>query len=261
MLSTFWNLVRVSFNKRLFFYEIGMLTFTLSGSFPNLLVRFFCLFTCLMTSILLMPFLTCMFALQLKTLFVKKYEADDSVKNEVSRIADQLGVKIKKVYIAKGLCNAYVRFGTLVLGEELLNRLGYYERMAVIAHELGHIKEKHIWFKMLATMTLLALPLWAWLRLYWPIIINEIFTQLMLVIMINIALLTYLIVINIPLNWYSEVRADRTAVQIAGKASTISALLTIVDRAKFELPSEDHPAISERIKLILNYKPSKRILL
>jgi Zn-dependent protease with chaperone function len=273
VLSTLWSLIKVSFNKRLFLYEFGVLTFAFSGSFPNLLVRFFCIFACLTAYILLTPFLTSTFAWQLKTLFIKKYEADENLKNEVRRIANQLGVKIKKIYIAKGLYNAYVRLGTLVLGEELLNRFGYHENlknthhsistdtlnnpqiMAVIAHELGHIKEKHIWFRMIATMTLLGLPLWTWQRLYWPIIINEIFTQLMLVVMINVTLLIYSIVVNIPLSWYSEVRADRIAVQIAGKAATVSALLAIVDKEKFKLSSEDHPAISERVKLILKYRP------
>ena len=259
-MSELWNLIKVSFKKRMFLYEIEVFSLTLFGSFPNLLVRFFCLGTFLITCTLLMPFLTSLFASQLKILFLKKYEADQRIKDEVNKIADQIGVRIKKVYMAKGLCNAYVRFGTLVLGEELLDRLGPSERRAVFAHELGHMKEKHMWFKIVATMALLALPLWAWLRLYWPIIINEQVTQLMLSIMINIALLAYLIVVMVPLNWYLEVRADRIAVEIAGKASAISALLAIVNREKFELPSEDHPAISERVKLILKGRPRNGLI-
>ena len=260
MFSELWNFIKVSFKKRIFLYEIEVISLTLFGSFPYLLVRFFCLGAFLITCALLMPFLTSQFASQLKILFSKKYEADYRIKNEVNEIAERLQVNIKKIYIVKGLCNAYVRFGTLFLGEELLDRLGPSERRAVFAHELGHIKENHIWFKLVAALVLLALPLWSWLRLYWPIIINEHVTQLMLNIMINIALLAYLMVVMVPLNWYLEIRADRIAVKIAGKASIISALLAIVNREKFELASEDHPAISERVKLILKYKPRNGLI-
>lgn len=260
MLSELWNFIKVSFKRRMFLYEVEVFSLTLFGSFPGLLVRFFCLGTFLIACTLLMPFLTSLLASQLKILFSKKYEADQKIKNEVGRIADRIGVRVKKVLIAKGLCNAYVRFGTLVLGEELLDRLGPSERRAVIAHELGHMKEKHVWFRIVATMTLPALPLWSWQRLYWPIIINEHVTQLMLSVMINIALLVYLIAVMIPLNWYLEARADSIAVEIAGKASTISALLALVNREEFELSSEDHPAISERVKLILKDKPRNGLI-
>lgn len=255
MLNTLWNFIKLNFNKRLVLYEIGVSSFVLSGIFPNSLVSSFCLFICLTTYMLLTPFLASTFTFQLRSLFAKKYEADQNIRKEVSEVADQLGAKVEKVYIVKGLCNAYVRFHTLYIGEELLNRLNYYTRKAVFAHELGHIKERHLWFKIPATVVPMVLPLWSWRSLQWPIIINELFTQLMLVILIEIVLLTYLIVFNIPINWYLEMRADRLAVQIAGKAATISALLAIVRKEKIKTPSEDHPAISERIKQILKYKP------
>jgi len=197
-----------------------------------------------------------LFSSQVKFLFLHKYEADQKIKNEVDRVADLLGVRVKKVRIAKGLCNAFVCFGTLVVGEELLNRLGRSERIAVFAHELGHMKEKHIWFRMLAMMALLAIPFWSWRRLYSPTIISNDFTQLMLTVMINIALLVYSITTMVPVNWYLEVRADRIAVEVAGKASTISAFLAITKREVFESPSEGHPAVSQRVKLILRDKPS-----
>ena len=257
MLSELLKFIRISFKRRMFLYEIGVFTLTLFGSFPNLLARFICLGIFLVAFALLTPFLTSLFALQLKMLFLKKHEADQRTKNKVNRIAERLGVRVKRVLIAKGMCNAYVRFGTLVLGEELLDRLGPSEVRAVIGHELGHMKEKHVWYKIVVAMLSPALPLWVWLRLYWPIIINELFTQILLNVMITIAIIAYLMIFMIPLNWTLEARADKTAVDIAGKASTISALLAIVNRESFKVPTEYHPSVSERVKQILKYKPRR----
>jgi len=259
MLSELWRFIKVNFKRRMFLCVIGVYSLTLYGSFPNLLVRFFCLGAFITAFVLLTPFLTSLVAWQLKAFFSKKYEADQRIKSEVNETAERIGVKVKNVLIAKGLCNAYIRFGTLVLGEELLGRLSFLPsgRRAVFAHELGHLKEKHVWLKMVAVVGLSAFPLWTWLKLYFPIIVNELVTQLMLNIMVTLALFAFLMVTMVPLNWYLEDRADRFMVDIAGKASAISALLAIVNREKFEIPSEDHRSVSERVKRILKYEPSK----
>lgn len=79
-------------------------------------------------------------------------------------------------------------------------------------------------------------------------------------VMLNIAFLAYLMVVMVPLNWYLEIRADRIAVDsfrtiAEGKASMVHALLRLMTgRDDFEQPSEDHPAMSERIKAILKYR-------
>ena len=78
--------------------------------------------------------------------------------------------------------------------------------------------------------------------------------------LINTALLFFIILAMIPVNWYLEVRADRIAEKTAGKSALISAFLKLVNREKFEEPSENHPAISERVKLILKYNPRNGFL-
>lgn len=260
MLSELWSFIKLSLKRRMILYEAEVVGLTLFGSYPDLPVRFFGLGLFLVACLLLMPFFTSMFTSQLKFLFLKRCKADQRLKNEVDSIGDLVGARASKVCIAKGLNNAFVCFGTLVLGEELLNRVSPSGRRAVIAHELGHMKERHMWLKIVVALVLLAPPLWSWTRLYWPIIINEYVTQLMLNIMINITSLAYLMVVMLPLNWYLELRADRVAVEIAGKAGIISALLAIVNREKFELASEDHPAISDRVKAILKDKPKNGLI-
>jgi Zn-dependent protease with chaperone function len=254
MLSELWGFIKLSFTKKMYLNVLQVFSLILFILSPVLgLVTF------LAVSTLLIPSFASSVTSQFKLLFIKKHEADESIRNEVNEIADELGVGVKKILVAKGLRNAYVRFGTLVLGEELLKRCGRGERKAVISHELWHMKEKHIWLKMGATVGLSILPLSTWLRLYWPIIINELATQVLVNIMINFALLAYLTIVMIIPNWYMEIRADQGAARIAGKACLISALLAIVTKEEFKLPSEDHPSVSDRIKLILKYNPENSL--
>ena len=255
MLSELWSFIKASFKKRLVLYEIVVYSVTLSGALPNLLVSLFCLGTFWGSCALFMPVFTSRFVSQLRFLLAGKDEADQRVKDEVNGIAEEMGVKIRNVRVAKGLCNAYIRFGSLVLGAELLKRLSCSERQAVIAHELGHAKEKHAWISSVAFSALPALPLWTWSKLYWPVILNQQFTQIMLHVMIGIALIAYMMLVMVPLNWYLEIRADRIAARVTGKGNIVSALLAIVNRESFDVPSEDHPAVSERIKLILKDRP------
>ena len=260
MIGKLLRFIKINFRRRMFLYETGVLSLTLSGSFPNLLVRFASLGIFLISSILLIPHITSLITSSIKYLFLKKIEANQNLKKEVDELAKEIGVKVKKVRIVKGLCNAFVSFGTLNLGEKLLERLGSQERKAVIAHELAHIKEKHVWLKIIASGLLLTLPLWSWQKLFWPILFNESITQLVLVFLINTALLFFVILAMIPVNWYLEVRADRIAEKTAGKAALISAFLKLVNREQFKEPSENHPAISERVKLILKYNPRNGFL-
>lgn len=258
MLNGLWNFIKLNFKKRMYLYVLAVFSLTLFQFSP-----FVGLATFLISSALLVPFFADSTVSQLKLVFVKKYQADQKIRDEVNEIAAEMGVCVKKVYVAKGLRNAYVRFGTLVLGEKLLNLLGPNQRKVVIAHELAHMKEKHFWLKIVAILGLLIPTLWIWLGLRWPIIISEFVTQAVLNTMINIALLSYLIAMMVLPNWYMEIRADRIAIEtapnpISGKASLISALLAIVKKEGFQVASEDHPSVSERIKLILKYNPEKK---
>jgi len=54
----------------------------------------------------------------------------------------------------------------------------------------------------------------------------------------------------IPINWCTEVDADKFAAKLVGKEHIKSALLKIVEKDKLDEPSETHPSIAERIRLI-----------
>jgi Zn-dependent protease with chaperone function len=254
MLSELWSFIKLSFMKRLYLYALQYFSLILFILSPLLGLATF-----LIASTLLIPSFASLIDSQIKLLFVKKYEADESIKDEVNEVADGLGVKIKKILVAKGLVNAYVRFSTLVLGEGLLNLCDPDLRRAVISHELVHVKEKHIWLRMMGVVTVSAAVSWNLLRLNWPIIFNEMTTQILVYVMMNFALLACVTIAMITPNWYMEIRADQGAIRKVGKAPLISALLAIVTKEEFKVPSEDHPAMSERIKLILKYNPEKSL--
>ena len=54
----------------------------------------------------------------------------------------------------------------------------------------------------------------------------------------------------IPINWWLEGRADKIAAKYVGKEYIKSALLTLADKKNLNEPSETHPPIMKRIKLI-----------
>jgi len=172
------------------------------------------------------------------------------IPDEIVYLSNQIGVEIKKLRIAEGLCNAYVIGGAIVLGKNLLEKLNLAEILAVIAHELAHKKGKHIPLRLVIMIPFLALAMYSWSRLYSPIFFTESFTQIVLTVMVNIGLLAFMLVTMIVPNWILEFKADRTAAKFAGKENIKSALLKLVDKENYEEPSETHPSVSERIKRI-----------
>jgi Zn-dependent protease with chaperone function len=72
----------------------------------------------------------------------------------------------------------------------------------------------------------------------------------MISVLTSIAMLAYMMVVMIPIDWYLEVRADRIAARFVGKEHIKSALLVLSRSSDPEEPSEDHPPITGRLKLI-----------
>jgi len=250
MLGELWNFIRTDFKKRLVLCATVVMTLTLFDTFPIMSVKFALFFVLFATSGLFMTVFTFRFMSHLRLLITHRKGYEIPISDEIADLSNRIGVRVKKIRIRKGLCNAYVFGKTLVLGTDLLERLSVDERQAVVAHELGHLKERHALFRFLAMIPFLAVPLYSWSEIHSPIFFTESVTQIMLAIMVNIAFLAYTTTIMIPINWYTEVRADRIATNFVGRESIKSALLALVDKENIDEPSEDHPSISERVKLI-----------
>lgn len=79
-------------------------------------------------------------------LTLKKLPKDDPVHGRVLRIAEQAGVKVRRVELVKSASpNAFAtHFGTIGLTTALLEHLEPAEVDAVVAHEIGHLKRGHV---------------------------------------------------------------------------------------------------------------------
>lgn len=249
MLSELWSLIKISFKKRLALYEIIVMSLTLFGTFPNPMVKFVAFFVFIAASGIFMPIFASQFVSQLRLIFAHKNRIKFPISNEIGDLSEQMSVQAKELGIVKG-STAYVMGKCLVLGVELIKQLTFDERQAVVAHELGHIKEKHVLFRFVLMIPLLAIPLYGWSKLYSPIFFTESLTHIVLAIMVSIAFLAYMRLVMIPINWLIEARADRIAARFAGNRNIKSALLTLANKEKLEKSSETHPSISERVKFI-----------
>jgi len=249
MLGELVNFIRLSFGKRMILYEIVVLSLTVYGTFPDLTIKLVGFSVCVITSGLFLPIFTSQFVSQLRVIIAHRSIPKIPISNEIANLAERMNVQVKELGLVKG-CTAYVIGKCLVLGKELLERLTYDERQAVVAHELAHIRQRYIFWRIALTSPLLAIPLYSWWRISSPIFFTEWLTHIIITIMLFIGLLAYISMVMIPINWYLEVGADGTAARFAGKNNIKSALLNLVDKEKHEVQSETHPSISERVKRI-----------
>jgi Zn-dependent protease with chaperone function len=248
MLQELWRFIR-SFKKRFVLYYIIVLTMTLFGTVPVLAVKLLAFAVFLTASVLFVPIITSQFVSTIRQFQAYRNRVKIPISNEITHLSEKAGVQVQQLGIVKG-CTAFVLRNSLVLGKDLLQKLSFDERQAVVAHELGHIKEqrKHTLLRLFWLVTLLAFVLFSWSKLYSPIFFSESVTQIILTVMVNIALLAFMTVVMIPINWYIELDADRFAKYLVGKELIRSALLKLTDEKSFSEPSETHPSIEERVK-------------
>jgi STE24 endopeptidase len=165
----------------------------------------------------------------------KKKTIPIPIPEQIAKLIESTGVKIKELRIQPNLRNAYVIGKTVVLGMPLIDELEIDEVLATVAHELGHIKEKHSLARFIVLLGA-SLSIWSWWNLPAQIFM--------------IAAMAYFTVCMTPFNWIMEYRADKFAKKYAGGINLKSALLKIADKKPIKEPSEDHPPISKRIEQI-----------
>nr|WP_321235205.1 M48 family metallopeptidase [uncultured Psychroserpens sp.] len=94
---------------------------------------------------------------------------DGSLRNKISEYATSVGFNLDKIFIIDGSkrstkANAYFSgFGSekrVTLFDTLVNELEEDEIVAVLAHEVGHYKKKHIIFNLIASILLTGLTLY-----------------------------------------------------------------------------------------------------
>lgn len=94
---------------------------------------------------------------------------DGSLKNKIEAYASKIGFNINKIFVIDGSkrstkANAYFSgFGSqkqVTLYDTLINDLEEDEILAVLAHEVGHYKHKHIIFNLIASILLTGITLY-----------------------------------------------------------------------------------------------------
>ncbi len=90
--------------------------------------------------------------------------------------------------------------------------------MAVAAHEIAHKKGHHALYRTVITMIFVSIAGLSWSRFTAPILFNEAFTQALLQIMMEVALLAFMMVAMIPASWLMELKADKAAARFVGNA-------------------------------------------
>jgi len=248
MLNQLRLFIKLSFSKRFLVSGVLFISFSLFGSFPNLLIRFFALAVFISCSALFIPFYFKESIYNLRQLRSFLTRVKLPIPTEFSELASRMHTKIRSFGIVEGR-TAYVAFGSLVLGKDLIKDLSRKELLVVVAHELGHIKGRDGLKRSLLLIPLILFAFYSWSKLNSPIFYSEAFTIVILSAMMLVALLAYMTVMMVPINWILEYRADETAAKFAGKENMESALLKLASAEKrdLEAQSETHPSIKERI--------------
>ncbi len=143
------------FSVIIWFYQTTGKNFWL---YAWLLVAVFTLFMNMFYSTLIVP------------LFNKQTPLEDGeLKSEIEKFAQKVGFKLDKIFVIDGSkrstkANAYFAgFGKtkrIVLYDTLINDLSTDEIVAVLAHEVGHYKRKHIVFNLISSILLTGLTLY-----------------------------------------------------------------------------------------------------
>jgi STE24 endopeptidase len=115
-------------------------------------------------------FMTLFYSSLIVPLFNKQTLLEDGeLKTEIGNFAQKVGFKLDNIFVIDGSkrstkANAYFSgFGAkkrIVLYDTLINDLETHEIVAVLAHEIGHYKKKHVFINMLLSILLTGLTLY-----------------------------------------------------------------------------------------------------
>ncbi len=115
-------------------------------------------------------FMNLFYARLIVPLFNKQTPLEEgSLRNQIEKYANNVGFKLKNIFVIDGSkrstkANAYFSgFGRekrITLYDTLINDLEEDEIVAVLAHEVGHYKRKHIIYNMVATVITTGFTLW-----------------------------------------------------------------------------------------------------
>jgi len=211
---------------------------------------------------------------------------DKALETKILGLADKANIPAKHVYEVNmsektSSLNAYVTgIGSnarIVLWDTTLNQLNDKEILFIMAHEMGHYVEKHIYFGIAGYLLLSLLGLWL-TSILMDIIVNRKGRTLKINGVSELSSLPlFLLIISVLLfasspltNWvsrYEETRADRYGIEMthnqkaaiqAFQDLTKSGLSQVNPPLLVKIFRYDHPTMLERMKMIEDYKFKKK---
>jgi STE24 endopeptidase len=193
---------------------------------------------------------------------------DGELKEALFDLAKSVGYEVSKISVMDASrrstrLNAYFsgfgRFKNIVLYDTLIEKMSTAEIVAVLAHEIGHNKHKHIWYNMAITF----LTLFVYIGVFVLVLRNEVFSTAFgfdavnfgfSIILFTVLLEPISILLNLGTSTVSrtfEYQADRFAATHASKDGIESAL-KVLSRENFSNLTP-HPLY---VKLLYSHPPT-----
>ena len=256
MLSEVFRFIKASFNKRLSLYLAVVTCFTMFGSIPIDALKLPFLFAFIpVSAIFLFIFSKNFIYPNFKFMALYKKATIIPAPKEFQDLAKRMGTSIKEIkIISSDKKNAFATKDGIAFTKKLLDEFSKEEILGVTAHEIAHKKNHHILYRALILVPIMIGVVLSWSQFTPLVLFNEAITQPLFRIMMETALLAFMMVAMIPASWYIELKADAAAAKFVGKQYIQSALLKLATGEEIDQHSETHPSISERVKYIENLK-------
>jgi STE24 endopeptidase len=205
---------------------------------------------------------------------------DKKLEAGVRDLMNKVGIRVSRVFTMDASkrtkhTNAYFtgigKVKRIVLYDTLIEKMDYDEIMAILAHEAGHWKKKHILKSIIITEAIALVAIYVAFHLLQSNVLLEIFHIETESFFAKLIILGFIgAIVSFPLsplfNWYSrknEKVADTYSYELTGnKESMISALVKLSKdnlsnlhpHPLYALFHYSHPPVLERIRNIRNYK-------
>lgn len=241
MIQELWLAFKTNFKRRFAVCFITVVSAVFFNVFANPLMKVLWLLLFLAASELYVASYAPIYAASIKLRIDHRNTKPMPIPVEIAALFDSANLREIELRVKDGFYNAYAKGQSIVLGTDLIKDLSMGEILALVAHEVGHIKEHHR-----ILIFLLSMPL---------VLLGYTLTTLP-PIMAGLALMAYQTIVTTPINWYLEARADRYARKIAGKNELKGLLAKLSRRQDPKEPTESHPPLGVRSKLV-DIQPSQ----
>ena len=195
-------------------------------------------------------------------LFGKRRPLEEPLRSELLKFCESLGFKVRDIQVTgkkkykvanAGVTGIIPGYRYIFVTEYMLETFGPEEIKAVIAHEIGHIKGKHLWINAVIAIGWFAF----WMGLVFLLVklnVNFLSPAVFFGAFLS-AYIVYFIFIQGRISMRNEFKADEYAAKVVGKETVIKTLeklaevnLTPKRTGKLFSFLSLHPSIEERIR-------------